>query len=141
MKHDLFKYTVFILLLNVPFVANAAIEFEGKDKDSKLTVSGELRASYQENNFENKASDQKIKFNTAILNIGYSSPNIFGNFQYRCYQFDTLCDFSALVQANAGYHLNSTGLNAMLLLSLPVILTYLLRKIYIHTLVYAEHDI
>lgn len=108
MKHDLFKYTVFILLLNVCLVANAAIEFEGKDKDSKLTVSGELRASYQENNFENKASDQKIKFNTVILNIGYSSPNIFGNFQYRCYQFDTLCDFSTLVQANAGYHLNST---------------------------------
>jgi hypothetical protein len=47
----------------------------------------------------------------------------------------------AILALFIGYHLNSTGLNAMLLLSLPVILTYLLRKIYIHTLVYAEHDI
>ncbi|TGU85486.1 hypothetical protein YA64_016800 [Acinetobacter pittii] len=31
------------------------------------------------------------------------TPNWFGKFQYRCYQYDKICDFSTLVQAYAGY--------------------------------------
>nr|WP_322873947.1 FUSC family protein [Acinetobacter sp. CFCC 10889] len=37
-----------------------------------------------------------------------------------------------------GYHLNTTLMNVFLLLSLPVALTYCLRKIYIHTLIHYQ---
>lgn len=37
-----------------------------------------------------------------------------------------------------GYHLNTTLMNIFLLMSLPVALTYCLRKIYIHTLIHYQ---
>lgn len=37
-----------------------------------------------------------------------------------------------------GYHLNTTLINIFLLMSLPVALTYCLRKIYIHTLIHYQ---
>lgn len=73
-----------------------------------VTISGTLRANYQDKHYGEPVSDQKIKFDAAILNLAYESPEWFGNFQYRCYQYDTFCDFSTLVQAYAGYRLNST---------------------------------
>lgn len=73
-----------------------------------VTVSGTLRANYQDKHYGESVSDQKIKFDAAILNVAYESPDWFGKFQYRCYQYDTFCDFSTLVQAYAGYRLNST---------------------------------
>lgn len=39
------------------------------------------------------------------------------------------------------YHLNMTVFNGGLLLSFPVLLTYMLRKIYIHTLVHTEDEV
>lgn len=73
-----------------------------------VTVSGTLRANYQDKDYGESASDQKIKFDAAILNVAYESPDWFGKVQYRCYQYDKFCDFSTLVQAYAGYRLNAT---------------------------------
>jgi hypothetical protein len=73
-----------------------------------LTLSGTLRANYQNKDYGEAASDQKIKFDAAILRLGYESPDWFGKLEYRCYQYDTLCDFSTLVYGYVGYRLNST---------------------------------
>lgn len=37
-----------------------------------------------------------------------------------------------------GYHLNTTFINIMFLMALPIVLTYCLRKVYIHTLVHYQ---
>ncbi|MFU8926280.1 hypothetical protein [Acinetobacter puyangensis] len=73
-----------------------------------LNISGTLRANYQDKEYGESVSDQKLKFDAAILHLQYESPNWFGKAEYRCYQYDTLCDFSTLVYAYAGYRLNST---------------------------------
>ncbi|MDR2251115.1 hypothetical protein [Acinetobacter sp.] len=98
---------LFVVCMSTPVFAGVTLG----DPTSELgavTVSGTLRANYQDKHYGEPASDQKIKFDAAILNVAYDSPDWFGKFQYRCYQYDTLCDFSTLVQAYAGYRLNAT---------------------------------
>jgi len=73
-----------------------------------LTVSGAVRANYQDKHYGEPASDQKLKFDAAILRLGYESPDWFGKAEYRCYQYDTFCDFSTLVTGYLGYRFNST---------------------------------
>lgn len=73
-----------------------------------VTISGTVRANYQNKDYGEAASDQKIKFDAAILRLGYESPDWFGKLEYRCYQYDTLCDFSTLVYGYVGYRFNST---------------------------------
>ncbi|MFU8927017.1 hypothetical protein [Acinetobacter puyangensis] len=73
-----------------------------------LTISTTLRANYQNKDYGEAASDQKIKFDAAILKLDYTSPKWFGNLEYRCYQYDEFCDFSTLVSAYTGYRLNQT---------------------------------
>ncbi|OTG96845.1 MULTISPECIES: hypothetical protein [Acinetobacter] len=70
----------------------------------KLTVSGWVRANYQDKDYSD--SDHKLKFNAAKLSLKYDAKTFFGGVEYRCYQNDTLCDFSTLVNANLGYKLN-----------------------------------
>lgn len=70
----------------------------------KLTVSGWLRANIQDKDYSD--NDHKLQFNAAKINVNYDAKKLFGNFEYRCYQFDTLCDFSSLVNANLGYKFN-----------------------------------
>lgn len=66
-----------------------------------LTVSGAVRANYQDKHYGEPASDQKLKFDAAILRLGYESPDWFGKAEYRCYQYDTFCYFSTLVTGEA----------------------------------------
>lgn len=73
-----------------------------------LTISGAVRANYQDKHYGESVSDQKIKFDAAILRLGYESPDWFGQAEYRCYQYDTFCDFSTLVSGYVGYRLNPT---------------------------------
>ncbi|WP_436868788.1 hypothetical protein [Acinetobacter courvalinii] len=73
-----------------------------------VTISGTVRANYQNKDYGEAASDQKIKFDAAILRLSYESPDWFGKLEYRCYQYDTLCDFSTLVYGYVGYRFNST---------------------------------
>ncbi|WP_446890202.1 hypothetical protein [Acinetobacter lwoffii] len=77
-------------------------------KAGALTVSGAVRANYQDKHYGESASDQKIKFDAAILRLGYESQDWFGQAEYRCYQYDTFCDFSTLVSGYLGYRLNPT---------------------------------
>ncbi|WP_111896284.1 hypothetical protein, partial [Acinetobacter sp. MB5] len=70
----------------------------------QLTVSGWLRANITDKDYSN--DDHKLQFNAAKLNVNYDAKNFYGNLEYRCYQFDTLCDFSSLVNANLGYKIN-----------------------------------
>lgn len=81
---------------------------QAESEQGAFTISGALRANYQDKFYDEATSDRKIKFDAAILRLGYESPDWFGKLEYRCYQYDTFCDFSTLVYGYAGYHLNPT---------------------------------
>jgi hypothetical protein len=103
------KPALSLLLVSISLPTTAGVTFgDAQNKLGAVTVSGTIRAFYQDKNYGESSSDQKIKFDAAIINIGYESPDWFGKFQYRCYQYDKLCDFSTLVQAYSGYRLNTT---------------------------------
>lgn len=74
----------------------------------ELKLSGFLRAHYQDKSWTD--NDHKIAFNAARVNLDYQSPKVFGRVEYRCYQFEKLCDFSTLVDAYAGYNFNDQHL-------------------------------
>lgn len=71
-----------------------------------LTLSGFVRAKYQDKSWSE--NDHKLTFDTARINLDYQSPKFFGHVEYRCYQFDKLCDFSTLVDGYMGYNINQT---------------------------------
>lgn len=68
-----------------------------------LEVSGWLRANIQDKSYS--PNDQHLKFDATKLMIQYNNEVMSGQFEYRCYQFDKICDFSALVDANLSYHI------------------------------------
>ena len=85
------------------------ISFGDANADSgKLTISGYVRGNYQDKDYGEAASDQKIRFDAAQLKLDYEREELFGHAEYRCYQYDTLCDFSTLVDAYVGYRINET---------------------------------
>ncbi|MDV7460614.1 hypothetical protein R4473_06205 [Acinetobacter baumannii] len=109
MKKVYVNIGVSLFTVSLSFPAFAGVTFgDPKTELGAVTVSGTLRANYQDKHYGESASDQKIKFDAAILNVAYESPEWFGKVQYRCYQYDKFCDFSTLVQAYAGYRLNAT---------------------------------
>ncbi|MDN5491050.1 MAG: hypothetical protein L0G57_11960 [Acinetobacter sp.] len=69
-----------------------------------LTLSGFLRVKYQDKSWSD--NDHKLTFDAAKINLDYQSPKLFGHVEYRCYQFDKLCDFSSLVDGYLGYKIN-----------------------------------
>lgn len=73
----------------------------------QITLSGYLRAKFQDKNFSD--NDHKLVFDAAKLVLKYDNPFAFGEVEYRCYQYDKLCDFSSLVNAYAGYKINETS--------------------------------
>lgn len=75
---------------------------DAKDDAGAWTISGYVRANYQDKNYGSD-NDHKIQFNAAKIALDYDSPKWFGHGEYRCYQYSTLCDFSTLVDAYAGY--------------------------------------
>ncbi|MEG1695459.1 MAG: porin [Acinetobacter sp.] len=93
-------------VITVPTFAQAdSLSWGNADTDlGKLTMSGWVRANYQDKDYSD--SDHKLKFNAAKLSVKYDAKSFFGQAEYRCYQNDTLCDFSTLVNANVGYKLN-----------------------------------
>lgn len=95
------------ITLSCPVAAGLTLGQADKDLGA-VTISGAVRANYQDKHYGENADDQKIKFDAAILKVAYESPNWFGNAEYRCYQYDQFCDFSTLVYGYAGYHINPT---------------------------------
>ena len=100
---------IHLLMVSISTSVFAGVSFGDPTSElGEVTVSGTLRANYQDKDYGESAADQKIKFDAAILNVAYESSDWFGKLQYRCYQYDKFCDFSTLVQAYAGYRLNTT---------------------------------
>lgn len=105
-KNALNKCIALIILgcVGTPAVA-ADLKIGNPETDlGELSVSGFLRAKYQDKSWTD--NDHKLTFDAAKINVDYKSPKVFGHIEYRCYQFDKLCDFSTLVDAYAGYNIN-----------------------------------
>ncbi|EPH1276982.1 hypothetical protein QEP88_001865, partial [Acinetobacter baumannii] len=83
-----------LISVGMALPAFAGVTFgDPKSDTGALTISGALRGNYQDKDYGESASDQKIKFDAAILRLGYESPDWFGKVEYRCYQYDKFCDF------------------------------------------------
>jgi len=109
MKKTFLKIGFGLVSCGIVMPTFAGVTFgDPQSKAGVLTVSGAVRANYQDKHYGESASDQKIKFDAAILRLGYESPDWFGQAEYRCYQYDTFCDFSTLVSGYVGYRLNPT---------------------------------
>ena len=101
----LFKYSVIGILLSVGLcegtyaqtlqVGNPNAEY------GEFTLSGFLRAKYQDKSWSD--NDHKLSFDVAKINLDYKKDNAFAHVEYRCYQFNKLCDFSSLVDGYVGY--------------------------------------
>ncbi|MBK0063837.1 MULTISPECIES: hypothetical protein [unclassified Acinetobacter] len=95
------------MAINTP--SFAGISFGDSNSDSgQLTVSGYVRGNYQLKHYGEDADDQKIRFDAAQLKLDYARGDLFGHAEYRCYQYEKLCDFSSMIDAYMGYHLNKT---------------------------------
>lgn len=103
--NTLFLSTCLTALCSSQVFAGALSIGDANSDLGELTVSGWLRANIQDKDYSD--NDRKFKFDAAKIAVTYDANRFFGNFEYRCYQFDTLCDFSALVNANLGYKLNA----------------------------------
>lgn len=77
-----------------------------KSLEGELKLSGFIRAKYESKDWSK--NDQKITFDAAKINLDYQSSLMLGHLEYRCYQTDKLCDFSALVDGYIGYQFNQT---------------------------------
>lgn len=109
MNHLYRKATVGLFALGVTLPTFAGVTFgDTKSELGALTVSGAVRANYQDKHYGGAASDQKVQFDAGILKIDYQSSKFFGQVQYRCYQYERLCDFSTLVDGYMGYKINPT---------------------------------
>lgn len=105
-KNDLALTLACLTLTNI-LPAHAGISFGETAGDyGQLTVSGYVRGNYQIKDYATEASDQKIRFDAAQLKLDYKKDQWFAHAEYRCFQYDQLCDFSTLIDGYVGYHLN-----------------------------------
>ena len=93
------------LCLTIPTHAEISWGDEKSDLGA-LKVSGYVRGNYQQKDYGYEASDGKIQFDAAQLNLDYDSKKYFAHMEYLCYQYDTLCDFSTMVDGYIGYKMN-----------------------------------
>lgn len=99
-----------IVMGSLGSTVNAADLTIGDEKSDlgSLTLSGFLRAKLVDKSWSN--NDHKLTFDAARINLDYKSPKVFGHVEYRCYQFDKMCDFSTLVDGYVGYNFNAQHL-------------------------------
>ncbi|WP_109441223.1 hypothetical protein [Acinetobacter haemolyticus] len=87
----------------------AGISFgEANSARGKLTVAGYVRGNYQLKHYGEDADDQKLRFDVAQLKLDYERGDVFGHAEYRCYQYERLCDFSTMIDVYMGYRFNQT---------------------------------
>ena len=111
MKMKVLSACCSILLLGGIVTSASAADLTIGDEKSDLgalTLSGFVRAKYQDKSWTE--NDHKLTFDAARVNLDYKSPKLFGHVEYRCYQFDKLCDFSTLVDGYLGYNINDKHL-------------------------------
>ena len=99
-----------ILLMGIlPLISSLSAFAQDLDeaaiKNESLKVSGFARAKYELKDYS--SNDEKLTFDALKLSVKYNKEDVFGGLEYRCYQFKTLCDFSALVDAYVGYNFDS----------------------------------
>ena len=104
----LFQYSVIGMLLSLSLAEQGmaqGLDFGRPDGEyGELTISGFLRAKYQDKSWS--SNDHKLTFDVAKINLDYRKDNVFAHVEYRCYQFDKLCDFSSLVDGYVGYKIS-----------------------------------
>ena len=111
MKRTTLNTSLLALMLGVVALPTYAADFTWGDSETtlgELSVTGFLRAKYQDKSWTD--NHHKLTFDAARVNVDYKSPKLFGRVEYRCYQFDKLCDFSTIVDAYAGYNINDQHL-------------------------------
>lgn len=86
-------------------------EVHAKKITDDFEISGWLRGNIQDKSYSD--DHHQLKFNAAKLALKYQSEPIAAYFEYRCYQFEEICDFSALVDANLTYHFNHNAQHKM----------------------------
>lgn len=107
MKNSYYRFGLSLLSSSLALPCLAGVTFGDAETDTgALTISGYVRANYQDKNYGSD-NDHKLQFNAAKLALDYASPKWFAHSEYRCYQYNTLCDFSTLVDAYAGYRFNA----------------------------------
>ena len=107
MKKTYLQTSLALACASLMLPAYAEISFgDANSNAGKLTVSGYVRGNYQVKDYGQDADDQKIQFDAAQLKLDYERDDLFGHLEYRCYQYDHLCDFSTMIDAYVGYHLN-----------------------------------
>ena len=100
---NLFTMSYMLLVMYIP-PSYAGYTFgDPKTEQGAVTLSGYIRGNFQEKDYSYAAKDGKIQFDAVQLKLDYDAKNVFGHFEYRCYQYDRLCDFSTLVDAYVGY--------------------------------------
>lgn len=120
MNHFYRKVSAGVLAAGAVLPAFAGITIGDADSElGALTVSGAARANYQDKDYGSPAADQRSQFDAGILKLDYQSQKLFGQVQYRCYQYDQLCDFSTLVDGYVGYKINPTDHIAIGLQPIP----------------------
>lgn len=98
--NNAFKIASLALISNLAQAQNISFG-EANQGMGQLDVSGWLRANIQDKSYSDQ--EHKLKFDAAKLELKYSRQKFEGELEYRCYQFDKLCDFSSLVNANLSY--------------------------------------
>ncbi len=102
---NLFKISLISLgIMSTPLHASVFEFGDAKTTAGSIKASGFLRAKFQDKDYS--TSDHSLKFDAAKINLDYQNPYLTGHVEYRCYQFDKLCDFSSLVDAWIGYDIN-----------------------------------
>ncbi|WP_144424785.1 hypothetical protein [Acinetobacter equi] len=101
---DRINVVIVMATLSTPVFAGKLSIGDATSMPGELSVSGFLRAKYQDKSWTE--NDHKLTFDAARINLDYKSPQLYGHIEYRCYQFDKLCDFSTLVDAYIGYNFN-----------------------------------
>ena len=109
MKKNNLQLVVASILATFISPSYAGISFGDRNSETgQLTVSGYVRGNYQLKQYGENADDQKIRFDAAQLKLDYERGDLFGRAEYRCYQYEQLCDFSTMIDAYVGYRLNKT---------------------------------
>lgn len=107
MKNTYYGFGLGLISSSLAMPCFAGLTFgDATTNTGALTVSGYVRANYQDKNYGSD-NDHKLQFNAAKLALDYEAPKWFAHTEYRCYQYNTLCDFSTLVDAYAGYRFNA----------------------------------
>ena len=84
MKKHYLQWAVASVMLTTWIPSYAGISFGDPNADTgKLTFSGYVRGNYQDKDYGEAASDEKIRFDAAQLKLDYERGKLFGHAEYK----------------------------------------------------------